>query len=147
MLFSGTKSIFTVYINFSRPTFGAYLQFLAIGLSIIAYIYLLDKKLPQATYSVPTIKNVLFAINPLVAISISHGRKLSNLAKTYINNAKYSGYNNSFVFKLAIFYVIGFKANLLIETKMKKFLTMLKSLVLDKYASNIGINGIVINSN
>lgn len=35
--------------------------------------------------------------------NVDYGKKLSNLAKICIDNAKYSSRNNSFTFKLAIF--------------------------------------------
>lgn len=38
----------------------------------------------------------------IVTININYNKKLSNLIKIYINNIKYSGNNNSFIFKLLI---------------------------------------------
>lgn len=55
----------------------------------------------------------------MVTTSISHDKELSNLAKIYTNNAKYSSHNNIFIFKLSIFYDIYLKANILPKTKTK----------------------------
>lgn len=65
------------------------------------------------TYTIPTVKNLLFAINLSVAIGTGYNRKLTNLAKISINNAKYISCNNSFIFKLTIFQDICLKANVL----------------------------------
>ncbi len=78
--------------------------------------------------------------------STGHGRELSNLAKIYTDDAKYSGRNDSFTFKLAIFHDICSRADVPTEAKMKAFPTMLKGLALDNYSSNIGISGTVMNS-
>lgn len=54
----------------------------------------------------PAIYHFLFTsqlIAAMVTINISYSKKLSNLVKIYIKNAKYSGYNDNFRFKLAIF--------------------------------------------
>ena len=80
-----------------------------------------------------------------ITTSIGYRRKLSNLAKIYINNAKYIGCNNSFTFKLAIFDNICLKADVLLETKIKVFLTILKGLVLNYYYSNICTNTVTLN--
>lgn len=61
----------------------------------------------------------------MIIISISYGRKLFNLAKIYINKEKYSDYNNSFIFKLAIFNYICLRTNVLFDIKIKTFSTML----------------------
>ena len=82
---------------------------------------------------------------PKTITSIGYGRKLSNLAKIYINNAKHIGCNNSFTFKLAIFDDICSKADVLPETKIKVFLIILKGLVLNYYYSNISISAITLN--
>lgn len=81
----------------------------------------------------------------MVTTSISHGKKLSDLAKIYTKDVKYSNSNDSFTFKLAIFYNICSKADVLSKTKMKAFFTMLKSLALDYYYSNISISVVAIN--
>ncbi len=66
-----------------------------------------------------------------ITTSIGHGRELSNLAKIYTDEAKYSGRNDSFTFKLAIFHEICSSADVPPEAKMKAFPTMLKGLALD----------------
>ena len=78
--------------------------------------------------------------------STGYGRELSNLAKIYTNDAKYSGRNDSFTFKLAIFHDICSRADVPPEAKMKAFPTMLKGPAIDNYSSNIGISGTVMNS-
>ena len=63
----------------------------------------------------------------------------------YTKEAKYSGRNDSFSFKLAIFHDICSKTNVSLEAKMKAFLTMLKGLALDYYYSNISAGGVAMN--
>lgn len=77
---------------------------------------------------------------------MGHGRKLSNLAKIYTDDAKYNGCNFNFTFKQAIFHNICSKADVLSKAKGKAFLIILKDLTLDYYYLNISINDIVINS-
>lgn len=78
-------------------------------------------------------------------ISIEHGRKLSNLVKIYIDNIRYNGCNDSFTFKLAIFYNICSRADISSEVKIKAFPIMLKGLALDYYYSNINTNFVIMN--
>ena len=118
----------------SRPISAAYIQPLGIEPLQAAYAPL-GIGFTSATYTIPTI----------LMTSLGHGRELSNLAKIYTNNKKYSDRNDSFIFKLAIFHNICLRADVLPETKMKAFPTMLKGLVLDYYYSNISIYAIVIN--
>lgn len=97
---------------------------------------------------VKSIINLALLVNfPLIitTTSTNHGKKLSNLAKIYINKAKYSSWDNNFIFKLGIFYNIFVKANDLSEPKIKIFFTMLKDLTLEYYYSNIRIGKITIN--
>lgn len=82
----------------------------------------------------------------MLNISIAYNRKLSNLAKIYINDAKYSGHNDSFTFKLAIFYNICSKTNILFKVKIKKVSKILKGLALENCPSNISISSTFINS-
>lgn len=86
---------------------------------------------------------------PMVTVTtnIGQNRGLLNLAKIYINNVKYSSYNNNFTFKLSIFYKIYFMVDLLFEAKIKKFFIMFKDSALDKYLPNIGISSTVMNFN
>ena len=58
----------------------------------------------------------------------------------YIEESKYRGNRDSFDFKLAIFYNIYRRANILYKAKAKAFLTMLKGLALDFYYLNNTIN-------
>lgn len=97
----------------------------------------------------PGIGSIFAAYNLLIILNSSKGHKkeLLNLAKIYIDNAKCSGYNDSFIFKLAIFYDICSKANILPEVKIKEFSMILKGLTLDHYSLNIGISNTVMNSN
>lgn len=81
----------------------------------------------------------------IITTSIEYGKELSNLAKIYTNNAKYSGYNDRFTFKLAIFYYIYSKVDVLLKAKIKAFFIMFKSLALDYYYSNISTSIIAMN--
>ena len=74
-----------------------------------------------------------------------YSRELSNLAKMYTKESKYSGKNNSFTFKLAIFNDICSRADVPSEVRIKAFPTMLKGLALDYYYSNIGITSLTMN--
>lgn len=97
---------------------------------------------PQPTYQpVPTPQGQASATT---AIS-GYGRELSNLAKMYTEESKYSGENDSFTFKLAIFNDICSRADVPAEARMKAFPTMLKGLALDYYYSNISITGLTMN--
>lgn len=89
-------------------------------------------------------------INLLVVISTTsnkYSKKLLNLATIYIDDTQYNGCNNSFTFKLAIFYNICLRTKILTEAKIKAFPILLKDLVLDYYYSNISISVITINFN
>ena len=70
-------------------------------------------------------------------MSTRYSKELSYLAKIYTDNRKYIGRNDSFIFKLAIFHNICLRVDVSLEVKMKVFPTMLKSLALDYYYSNI----------
>lgn len=94
------------------------------------------------------VQNFLYTISPLAIIittSTGYNKKLLNLAKIYTDDAKYSDYNNSFIFKLAMFHDICFKADILLEVKMNIFPIILKGLALNIYFLNIGISNIIIN--
>jgi hypothetical protein len=58
----------------------------------------------------------------------------------YIEENKYGGNGNSFDFKLAIFYNIYRRTNILHKAKAKAFSTMLKGLALDFFYLNNAIN-------
>ena len=59
----------------------------------------------------------------------------------YTEEAKYSGENDSFTFKLTVFHDICARASVPHEAKARAFPTMLKGLALDFYYSNISIAG------
>lgn len=63
----------------------------------------------------------------------------------YIKEFKYSGKNNSFAFKLAIFNNTCNRIDVFSKACMKAFLSMLKDLLLNYNYLNIGITGISIN--
>ena len=66
-----------------------------------------------------------------------YGKKLANLTKMYIDEAKYSGKNNNFTYKLTIFHDICGRAEISHEVKIKTFSTMLIGDTLDYYYANI----------
>ena len=74
-------------------------------------------------------------------VSSGHGRKLANLAKMYTDEAKYSGEDDSFAFKLSIFHDVCTRADIPPEAKLKAFPIMLKGLALDYYYSNMSTHG------
>lgn len=61
-----------------------------------------------------------------------------------INKAKYSGTNNSFIFKLTIFHDICIKTYISQKILLKVFLIILINLTLDYYYSNTSISTDVI---
>ena len=67
-------------------------------------------------------------------------QELSIIIKIYIKESKYRGNKNSFNFKLAIFYNIYGRVNILYKAKAKAFPIILKGLALDFYYSNNTIN-------
>jgi hypothetical protein len=73
-----------------------------------------------------------------------HGKELANLAKLYTNEAKYSGENDSFSFKLTIFHDMCDRADVPQSAKLKAFSTMLKGLALDYYYSNMSTGTLII---
>lgn len=147
------------YIQPSEFISAAYIQPPSIGFSSVTYtltgirstlaIYITSASYTQLLMGYAhSINHSLFRNNPPVIIittSIDHGRKLSNLVKIYIDETKYSGYNNNFIFKLAIFYNICSKADVSLDTKMKIFPIILKDLALDYYYFNISISTVALN--
>lgn len=117
-----------------------------IRLTITPYIQLLSKESLPTAYTTSIVENLLFTINLLIAIGTKYNKRLLNLANIYIDNVKYSSYNDSFTFKLTISYNICFRTDILSKIKMKVFFTILKSPILNNYSSNIGISSTVINS-
>ena len=67
-------------------------------------------------------------------------RELSIIIKIYIKKSKYRGDRDSFNFKLAIFYNICGRTDVLYKAKAKVFSIMLKGLVLDFFYLNNTIN-------
>lgn len=94
-----------------------------------------------ADYTQPLTKLVYLAVYQLsftsqlstamVNTSIYYSKKLSNLVKIPINNAKYNGRNDSFIFKLAIFHDICLRVDVLPKAKIEIFFTILKDLALN----------------
>ena len=73
-------------------------------------------------------------------MSKGYRQELSIIIKIYTEESKYGGNRDSFNFKLAIFYNIYGRANILYKAKVKAFPIMLKGLVLDFYYLNNAIN-------
>ena len=67
-------------------------------------------------------------------------RELSIIIKIYTKESKYRGNRDSFNFKLAIFYNIYGRADVLYKAKTKAFPIILKGLVLNFYYLNNIIN-------
>ena len=67
-------------------------------------------------------------------------QELSIIIKIYTKESKYGGNGDSFDFKLAIFYNIYGRANILHKAKAKAFPTMLKGLALNFFYLNNTIN-------
>ena len=88
------------------------------------------------------VQNYIFAINLPSETNTGHGRQLSNLAKMYTKEAKYSSCNKSFTFKLAIFQDICSKADVPLEIKVKTLSTIYRGLTFDYYYSNISAGGV-----
>ena len=141
----GTGPTPGAYMQPTGPTSAAYTQPSGIGATPAAYATAGGHTQPSSTGPAHAVQNHTFAINPPSATSTSHGRELSNLAKMYTEEAKYSGRNDSFTFKLAIFHDICSRADVPREAKMKAFPTMLKGLALDYYYSNISTSTVAMN--
>ena len=127
-----------------RSTTAAYTQLANIEYTSASHTQLSMGPAYLAVYYPPSINHLFTAT---VTISISHGRELLNLVKIYTNDVKYSGSNNSFTFKLAIFHDIYFKAHVPPKAKIKTFSIMLKDPALDNCPSNIGISNTIMNFN
>lgn len=126
---------------------------------IIAYTQLLSIKHISITYitsanytqlsmgPVYLVHNLLFASNQpvIITISVDYNKKLLNLVKIYIDNAKYSDCNDSFTSKLSTFHDTYSKADVPLKIKIMVFLTIFKGLALDYYDSNISISIIAMN--
>ena len=73
-------------------------------------------------------------------MSKGYRRELGIIIKIYIKESKYRGNRDSFNFKLAIFYNIYRRANVLYKAKAKAFSIILKGLALDFFYLNNTIN-------
>ena len=67
-------------------------------------------------------------------------RELTNLAKMYTDESKYSDQNDSLIYKLVIFHDICSRVDLSHAARIKAFSMMLKKSVLNYYYSNISID-------
>ena len=103
-------------------------------------MYLPSSKHTSLVSNVSTNNPLQLPSNNNIPSSQRYGRELANLAKIFIDKAKYSGENNSFSFKLTIFHDICPKANVPQEILLKAFPTMLTSLGLDYYYLNTNIS-------
>jgi hypothetical protein len=92
----------------------------------------------------PELKNSNQPIRPNLSKQESDfERGLSALTKLYSEDAKYSDENDSFSFKSIIFHDICRRADVLHETKLIVFLSMLKRLALDYFYSNMSISTMI----
>src|SRR4030095_10881533 len=66
-----------------------------------------------------------------------YGRELTNLAKLYADDNKYSGEDDNFDFKLTIFHDNCSRADVPEEAKVRAYPTMLRGLALDHYYTNL----------
>ena len=123
-------------------TTGTYMQSADIGYTPASHTQLSMGPAYPAVYYPPSAS---YPPAATITTSIGHGRELLNLAKIYTNDAKYCDRNDKFIFKLAIFYDICLRADVLPEAKIKAFPTMLKGLTLDYYYSNISISAVAMN--
>lgn len=89
---------------------------LGLETTLTAYMQQLSTRPLLTVYIASIFQNSLstsYSFIALITTSIGYSKKLSNLAKIYIDDIKYSGHNNSFIFTtLAIFYNIYSKSNI-----------------------------------
>jgi hypothetical protein len=74
---------------------------------------------------------------PASTTSQSFGKELANLAKLYTEESKYTGQDDNFDFKLVIFYNLCGRVDVPNRAMAKAYPTMLSSLALDHYYTNI----------
>jgi hypothetical protein len=74
---------------------------------------------------------------PASTTSQNFGKELANLAKLYTEESKYTGQDDNFDFKLVIFYDLCGRADVPDGAMAKAYPTMLSSLALDHYYTNI----------
>jgi hypothetical protein len=84
-------------------------------------------------------ENVLLkdAPNAKCKVCQGFGKELTNLAKMYTEDNKYSGEDDNFDFKFTIFYDLCSRADVPQEAKVKAYPTMLRGLALDHYYTNL----------
>lgn len=97
---------FRAYIQPSSITFTTtYAKLSGLGYTPASYVSSIDYTKLSTGQAYSAIHYLLSTNHAYVAtttFSISHDRKFLNLATIYINGAKYSGRNDSFIFKLVI---------------------------------------------
>lgn len=146
MQLSDKVFISVVYMQPSGTTLSpaTYMQLLSIASILIAYATPISHTSGRRTAH--AVQNSLITINPPTVTSTDNCRELSNLAKIYTHEAKYSSHNDSLIYKLVIFHDIFFRIGVSSEAKMTAFPSMLKDPTLDYYFLNISINDIAMNS-
>src|SRR6266568_1946919 len=77
----------------------------------------------------------------------TYGKELANLAKLYTDKSKYNGKNDNFDFKLTIFMDLYQKADIPKQEFSQAYSTMLRSLALDHYYTNLKSNPLSISFN
>src|SRR6266516_285391 len=118
--------------------------------------YMLNKTHPTNTNRLPTTNPTPSAIQPVPPVQQNpqhdmaakaeilewqnqtqgFGKELTNLAKMYREDNKYSGEDDNFDFKLVIFHDHCSRADVPQEAKVKAYPTMLRGLALDHYYTN-----------
>ena len=74
---------------------------------------------------------------PVLLTTTNYSEIKFHLTKMYFDEIKYSDENNSFDYKLTIFYDVCITIDIINEIKITIFLIMLKKFVLNYYYSNI----------
>ena len=74
---------------------------------------------------------------PVYTTEKDFGKELTNLAKIYTTESKYTGQDDNFDFKLVIFHDLCGRASVPDEAKAKAYPTMLSNLALDHYYTNL----------
>jgi hypothetical protein len=100
----------------------------------IKHILINRSKLPMntATLATPEPSRHLTPANPR-----DFSKELTNLAKIFTDESKYTRQDNNFDFKLVIFHDLCSRASVPEETKVKAYPTMLSHLALDHYYTNL----------
>jgi hypothetical protein len=92
---------------------------------------------PLVNYQNPPVTQVT---DPQTTRAKTYGKELANLAKLYTDEAKYSGENDNFDFKLTIFTDFCQKADILKQEFSQAYSTILRGLTLDYYYTNLKSN-------